>query len=134
MMGRRGPKISSVMIAESSGGFSRIVGSMHLKFFRELVNFGLSYRQIDQRHAVLFRIYRFLASNVPPWRTDAATDLSLRRSLSRRKCLALTIRAMWSESAKNFFSVDLSALIFGRDRHVHAARQTHKRQAQMRLG
>jgi hypothetical protein len=31
MMGSRGPKISSVMIAESSGGFSSIVGSMHLK-------------------------------------------------------------------------------------------------------
>lgn len=34
MMGSRGPKISSVMIAESSGGFSSIVGSMDLlKFF-----------------------------------------------------------------------------------------------------
>jgi hypothetical protein len=30
MIGRRGPNISSVMMSESSGGFSRIVGSMLL--------------------------------------------------------------------------------------------------------
>jgi hypothetical protein len=31
MIGRRGPNISSVMMSESSGGFSRIVGSMLLQ-------------------------------------------------------------------------------------------------------
>lgn len=35
MIGSRGPNISSVMIAESSGGFSSIVGSMYLGQFRE---------------------------------------------------------------------------------------------------
>lgn len=38
MIGSRGPKISSVMMAESSGGFSRIVGSMYLSQFRQLMH------------------------------------------------------------------------------------------------
>jgi hypothetical protein len=35
IIGSRGPNISSVMTAESSGGFSSIVGSMYLGQFRQ---------------------------------------------------------------------------------------------------
>jgi hypothetical protein len=106
MIGRRGPNISSVMIAESSGGFSSIVGSMYLTPVSS-----------EDTHKVgaaekCLRTHRFLASMEPPCRTHGATALSLRRLLSLSKWRAFTMRAMWPASEKSLFSVDLSTLSF----------------------
>jgi hypothetical protein len=62
-IGRSGPNISSVMMSESSGGFSRMVGSMLLQL---RINQGLwrqaeSLDHVNQSHCQWFGAYRVLA-------------------------------------------------------------------------
>ena len=115
MIGSSGPKISSVMMSESSGGFSSSVGSMLLHNWGNIAS-GIGAGFLWWHCTAMAISYSALGLQCPPCTTEAATLRSARRLLSLLKCFSFRMRAMYSGLVKNLFRVDLSSSIFRKNR------------------